>query len=174
MLCRINDDIQYFPSVTFLLSFYWEIVGWAIVGKLKWRWLTILSWLWIPEKKNILHFCRDTGNCRLRIFKTLFMGTQNNLLCGLPEIFIKNMNISVKMIIAKYYHYLHRVIGCLLASFKFLNEITAVKSIWEFYPVFFFFWFLAAVFSGGFWWSCTYTLKENVLALYVLLWSFAQ
>lgn len=62
--------------------------------------------------KRILHFCRDTGDNRSRIFKTLFMGTQNNLLCGLREIFITNMNISVKIIIAKYNHYLHSVIGC--------------------------------------------------------------
>ena len=40
------------------------------------------------------------------------METHKNLLCGLREIFITNTNISVKMIIAKYDHYLHRVLGC--------------------------------------------------------------
>ena len=65
----------------------------------------------VGHGKRILHFCRDTGDYRSRIFKTLFMGTQNNMFCGLRKIFITNM-ISVKMIIAKYHHYLGREIGC--------------------------------------------------------------
>ena len=66
------------------------------------------------------------------------MGTQNNLFCGLREIFITNMNISVKMIIAKYDHYLHGEIGC---SCKLpLNFLTsAVKPILKFFFFFLFF-----------------------------------
>ena len=52
------------------------------------------------------------GDCRSTTLKTLFMETHNNLLCGLREIFITNTNISVKIIISKYDHYLHRVLGC--------------------------------------------------------------
>lgn len=54
----------------------------------------------------------ETRDNRSRIIKTLFMGTKNNLLCGLREIFITNMKISVKMIIAKYDHYHRREMGC--------------------------------------------------------------
>jgi len=67
----------------------------------------------VDSLKRILYFSKDIVDYRSRIIKPFFIGTQNNPLCGLREIFITNVNISVKMIISKYDNYLHRKVGCI-------------------------------------------------------------